>query len=107
MHEQVGTSGTRRPLVAVLLGNGHGGDNLRVGIVRVEGQRISSTDFQRNGLARRYRLEHVHHIVVGVAQNALIHHVHQNVAWIFIKSNRNRKFPKDKKMKHNTFLNVM
>jgi hypothetical protein len=45
--------------------------------------------------------------VVGVAQNALIHHVHQNVAWIFIKSNRNRKFPKDKKMKRNTFLNVM
>ena len=81
LHQQVGTSGTRR-FVVVLLGDSDGGDDLRVGIVGVEGQRISSANFQRHRLSGRYRLEHVHHVVVGVAQNALIHHVDKNIAYI-------------------------
>lgn len=44
LHQQVGTSGTRWLVAAVLLGDGHSSDDLRVGIVGVEGQRISSAD---------------------------------------------------------------
>ena len=62
-------------------GDRHRRHNLRVGVVRVEGERVAAADVQRDQLPGGNALEHGHHVVVGEAQHAGAVHVHQHVAW--------------------------
>ena len=86
--QKVGTSGpghTTTLVVVVaqanvrLLSDSHSCDDFSVGIVGIERQRISPTHLEGDGLPGSNRLEHVHHVVVGVTQDALVHHVHDHV----------------------------
>ena len=61
-------------------GDRNGRDNLRVWIVRVKREWISSADLQRHDVVGRDALEHGHHVVVGEAKDALVVHVHEDVA---------------------------
>ena len=59
--------------------DGHRGDDLRVGVVGVKGQRVASAHLDLHQLAGGYGLEHVHHVLVCVAQHTLAVYVHQHV----------------------------
>ena len=73
------SSSSSSAAAGILLSHGQCGDDLRVGVVGVKGQRVTAAHLQRHGLTWSDRLEHVHHVVVGVAEDALVQHVHQNV----------------------------
>ena len=67
------------PLPLLGRGDGHRGHDLRVRVVRVEGEGVAATHVQPHHLARPDALEHGDHVVVGEAQHARPVHVDQHV----------------------------
>ena len=68
------------PLALLRGGDGHRRHDLRVGVVRVEGERITPADVKTDDLAWADTLEHGDHVVVGEPQYALPVDVDQHVA---------------------------
>ncbi len=60
-------------------GHGHRGDDLRVGVVGVEGQRVAAAHLERDALPDGDALEHVDDVLMRVAQHTRVVHEHQHI----------------------------